>query len=250
MAKPFCRSCGVENSVGARFCRGCGALLGQKAPVAADTATLPRVYDPPGAGGGPIRGRRGTAIVVVAAAALVLALGAGGAALVLASGNDSNDRVTGSEPPRERPPTTVTTDPAPPTTVTTLPPQVDSAVALAQRWATALANGDWPTARAIDPGKQSTTDSEMQDFYGGLASSTIVLVTGTPTSPTTTSLRIGYVAHEDIGTGPRTNIYCNTIDVDLANGTIAAGSQRKLTPVAHPGFVSPDQLEPEVLAGC
>lgn len=248
---PFCRSCGAENSAGARFCRGCGALLGPKAATAETTATLPRVFEPLGTGGGPIRGRRGTAIVIVAVVALVLALGAAGTALVLASGNDSHDRVTGSEPPRERrPTTTAATDPMPPITVATLPPQVDSAMALAQRWATALAIGDWPAARAIEPVKRGATDSELQVGYGGLVSSTIVLVTGTPTSATTASLRVGYVAHEDIGAGPRTNIYCNTIAVDLASGTIAAGSQRKLTPVAHPGYVSPEQLQPEVLAGC
>lgn len=246
---PFCRSCGSENATNARFCRGCGGALGAKDPAEV-TSTLPRVPDPAGSAVTGPHHRRGATMVLVAVA-LVVALGAGVGALLLAAAKDSGGEATAAETSRERrPATTAAADPEPPTTTTTQPDQVDSAVVLAQRWATALAIGDWSTARAIEPEKLGAPDSELENGYGGLAASTIVLVTGTPTSATSASLRVGYVAHEDIGTGPRTNVYCNTIEVDLAAGTIRAGSQRKLTAVAHPGFVSPERLEAEVLAGC
>jgi S1-C subfamily serine protease len=119
-----------------------------------------------------------------------------------------------------------------------------AALALVQEWANALASGDWPTARQLNPALAQTSDSALQSGYGGLKEATIAYVSGTPDN-----LSVASVAYEDVGAGPRTNVYCYQMSVDLTASTLNVLSQRRATPSSISGWVDPSTLS-DVIATC
>jgi S1-C subfamily serine protease len=116
-------------------------------------------------------------------------------------------------------------------------PDVQVAVGLVQQWATALASGDWVTARQLDPAIAGQSDATLSAGYGGLKGDVIEYVAGTPQD-----LGVASVAYEDVGAGSRTNIYCYTINVDTQANTLTVVAQHRATPSAIPGWVEPTTL--------
>jgi S1-C subfamily serine protease len=121
---------------------------------------------------------------------------------------------------------------------------VQGALALVQSWATALATGDWTTARQVDPGLASMSDSALEAGYGGLKQAQIAYVSGDPEN-----LDIASVAYEDVGSGERTNVYCYALSVDLGTSTLTVLSQREATQPPIPGWVDPNTLD-GIIATC
>ncbi len=126
---------------------------------------------------------------------------------------------------------------------TPTPPNANtsSAVALMQQWATALATGDWATARSIEPSIASQSDAQLSAGYGGLKQATIVYVAGDPSFMTVAS-----VAHEDVGSGQRTNVYCFNVAVDLTSNTMTVFSQTPATSQPLAGWLDPSTLGPTI----
>jgi S1-C subfamily serine protease len=118
---------------------------------------------------------------------------------------------------------------------------VQNAVDLVQRWASALASGDWTTARQLDPAIAGQSDGTLSAGYGGLKGVIIEYVGGTAQD-----LAVASVAYEDIGTGERTNVYCYTISTDTQTQTLNVSSQRRVTPSAIPGWVDPSSLSAQI----
>jgi S1-C subfamily serine protease len=117
---------------------------------------------------------------------------------------------------------------------TALDPAVATSVALVQQWASALATGDWATARQLDPALASQSDASLAAGYGGLKQATIEYVSGDPLN-----LDLASVAYEDVSTGPRTNVYCYHVSVDASSSTLSVVSQTRATPTAVIGWVDP-----------
>lgn len=114
---------------------------------------------------------------------------------------------------------------------------VQTAVDLVQQWASALASGDWTTARQLDPAIAGQSDATLSAGYGGLKGAVIEYVAGTPQD-----LGVASVAYEDVGAGARTNVYCYTINVDTQAATLTVLAQRRATPSAIPGWVDPSTI--------
>jgi S1-C subfamily serine protease len=124
---------------------------------------------------------------------------------------------------------------------------VQPAVGLVQEWATALASGDWVTARLLDPALASSSDATLASGYGGLKGATIVYVAGPAQD-----LKVASVAYEDVAAGERTNVYCfeiATFTTDTQTQTLNVLAQRTATQSPIPGWVDPTTLT-DVIATC
>jgi S1-C subfamily serine protease len=114
---------------------------------------------------------------------------------------------------------------------------VQSALSLIQTWATALATGDWSTARQIEPALNASSDAALAQGYGGLKESTIAYVRGG-----TQQLDVASIAWEDVGAGPRTNVYCFQFSVDTTGGTITQLSSNQATQTPISGWGDPSTV--------
>jgi hypothetical protein len=177
------------------------------------------------------------------AGVLLLGVGVGIGLLVLSGGNDSSATKT------TRPPTTDTipseTDPTTTTTVaatTTIPASAQRIVELAQTWATALADEDWPTARDIDTKMTTASDAVLFDGYRSLQNAQIEFVSVTGPD----SVAVASIAHEDVGQGPRTNVYCYIVTVSPDGRHITPDNSGRGTPSPRAGFLAPAELRPEI----
>jgi len=122
-------------------------------------------------------------------------------------------------------------------------PGVQAALDLTQEWANALASGDWATVRQLDPALAQTSDADLVAGYGGLKEATIAYVAGDAQN-----LDVASVAYEDVGSGPRTNVYCYRLSVDLGASTVTVLTSSKATPVAISGWVDPSTLGATIAA--
>ncbi len=121
---------------------------------------------------------------------------------------------------------------------------VQSALSLIQTWATALATGDWATARQIEPALNGSSDAALQQGYGGLEESTIAYVRGD-----SQQLDVASVAWEDVGAGPRTNVYCFKFAVDTSSDTINELSSNQATQTPISGWADPTTVS-SYIASC
>jgi len=103
------------------------------------------------------------------------------------------------------------------------PDAVRPAATTAQEAATALAAGDWDTARSLISGL-SPSDTQLERSWGRLDGVTLVVTDWTEGDAVV--LRLGQVAHERTTDGaPRTNLYCVTWTV--AGGEVVAMSDQQ-----------------------
>jgi S1-C subfamily serine protease len=114
---------------------------------------------------------------------------------------------------------------------------VQAALSLTQEWANALATGDWTTARQLDPALAGTSDAGLAAGYGGLKEASIAYRSGD-----TQNLDVASIAYENVGNGPRTNVYCYTLSVDVPSSTLTVLTMRQATGASIPGWVDPSTL--------
>lgn len=98
--------------------------------------------------------------------------------------------------------------------------QLDSnrSVVLSQQLATALADGDWPEVRQLEPGKADYSNQRFQNGWGTLRRSTLIPVRVNDLR-SVDEWRFLLVAHERDG-GEITKLFCVTWEVDVASGTV------------------------------
>ncbi len=146
-----------------------------------------------------------------------------------------------------------TTETAPSTTAGSepgVPILVDGAtdengsVDIIQRLATALADGDWDTARSIRP-DLSSDDSQLESGYGALEKSTVI---ATSVSPDGTDVRGAYLAWEDPNGAQQTSVYCDHWTVDPTDGVVTHEASTGLPsrPDAWSGWKSPGDVADQV----
>lgn len=119
--------------------------------------------------------------------------------------------------------TTSTTRPPPRATFPSWPaPEPDyetTGLELAQRLATAFAEGDWDTARDISP-LPEWDDETYEEGFAGLEAATLYLGGSRRESPDRFVMYLLQVAHEIRDTGPQTSIYCVRWDLLTQSDTI------------------------------
>lgn len=120
--------------------------------------------------------------------------------------------------------------------------------ALAQELAAALAAGDWPRVRELEPDKADLGDAELEQGFGPLVRSTLVPVGFSGTDPY--RLRMLLVAHEESDSGPVTRPFCVTWDVDLMAGTIDQTGLDTVPLLVEDGWVDPAQLREAAIELC
>jgi hypothetical protein len=130
--------------------------------------------------------------------------------------------------------TTTTSVPAPTTTDLRT-----TAVAVAQKLATAYADGDWVLARSISP-EPNYTDAELEAGYAGLEASTLFLGDMTE-SADRIQMWLLMVAHEIDSGRERTSLYCIQWDYVPASNTIDKISGELINRLD--GFVPPGDSE-------
>ena len=183
-------------------------------------------------------------IAAVSVGILLLAAGVTTAVVVLTRDSSSaTERVrpaaTSSTTAAPPDPTLITT---PPPTRPLVPPEVQGTVNLAQRWASALAAHDWTTARSIEPAIGATSDDTLQSGFGGLKDDAVVFVATRDAG----AVMVASVAHENVGAGPRTNVFCFLITPDPSGATLQAQLQRRVTTTSIPSWVAPETLMAEI----
>ena len=94
----------------------------------------------------------------------------------------------------------------------------DEGVQVAQQLATAFADGDWDTARAISP-RPVWDDATYEEGFAGLDAATLVLG-GTRRLDDRIVLYLFQVAHESRAEGPQTSAYCVRWDYLMDPGQI------------------------------
>ncbi len=60
------------------------------------------------------------------------------------------------------------------------------------------------------------------------------------------SVIVASVAHEDVGGGPRTNVYCYLIVADPSGSTLTATLTGRATPTSLPGWLDEASLTSEI----
>ncbi len=248
-------TCGAENQTGARFCRACGSRIGSgpvKAAVEGDTLRPMPPTVRTGASANHLADgfetpRSGRGLLIAAVSGLALLLVAGVTAAVVLATRDSSaatERVRPAVTSTSRPPaassTSATTTPSP--SLPPIPLEAQGTVDLAQRWASALAAHDWPAARSLQPSIAATSDDELQKGFGGLNEDRIVFV-GTRGAG---AVMVASVAHENVGAGPRTNVYCYLVEADTVSATLRATYERRVTEASIPGTVETSWLIAEI----
>ena len=99
-------------------------------------------------------------------------------------------------------------------------PDVASAL-LAQYLADSLAIDDWPMVRQIEPGKKDYSDTQFEEGWGTLLTSSLVPVWSTETPPNVFKWRMGLVAHELVDGQTVTKVFCVTWSANLVAGEVA-----------------------------
>lgn len=248
-----CGTCGTETAAGARFCRSCGAPVDarpEKGRASSDATTLPRLATPDGSSPttpepSPTGHDRRVVIFAIVGAVVLIAIGLGVGLLLFP--HDSKSEATTPRRSAPAPASTVaTTQPAPVSTTTTIPADQQQTLDLAQQWATALTTKDWTTARQVNPGMASKSDAQLDADFGGLSEDQLVIVRSTGPGV----LTVASVAHEDVGAGPRTNVYCYLVIANPSQGTISATrtGPGRTTPGSVPGWVAPSELSAQIAA--
>ncbi len=87
-----------------------------------------------------------------------------------------------------------------------LSPQSSSAMTVVQSLATALADHDWDQARSVY--SSLGDDDSLQNGYGGLTESTVIVTNAIDNGNATSTLTGAYVAWESVNGSERTSIYC------------------------------------------
>ncbi|MGE0881234.1 MAG: hypothetical protein AB7L13_12555 [Acidimicrobiia bacterium] len=121
--------------------------------------------------------------------------------------------------------------------------------ATAQQLATALASGDWPTARRLEPARASWTDQQFTDGYGDLDASTVVPVSTNRMADGRYELKMVLVAFRTIKGAPVTTVFCGDWLVD---GTLQRVTQQP-TPsslATRDGWVDPKVASQPYLSAC
>lgn len=145
------------------------------------------------------------------------------------------------------PPTTTTLPPTPTTTPDSSPPQ--EVVDTAQSLATALANGDWDTARQLNPDLEGWSDERFEENYGDLERSTVIPISSSQTGNGHHDLRLGLVAHQIVDGGQRTTVYCATYRVNSEAGTVEP--QGRATELfSEPVWLDPPSLTDRIKRDC
>jgi len=139
------------------------------------------------------------------------------------------------------PPKTV----APATTLGNDP--TSQAVATAQAFLNALADGRWNDARVLNPGRHES-DAFLQTQYGPLENATVIPARMTPESSGRYDMRFGIVAHESQPTGHQTVLMCSHWQVDVPDHTIVRIASARLR--VEPGYIDPTALSQELTATC
>lgn len=233
-----CERCGASNGPSARSCYLCGQSFGESD------------HDEPRSGSSALgdarddraTSKRTTSTPVVALLVIgVVAIVAVVAGAVVVSNHKGGKAHSTSAP------LAAASSTRPSTTTTRTAgggPAVHASLGLVQKWATALAAQDWATVRAIDPALAQSSDQALASGYGGLKEVTISYVSGD-----SRNLDVASVAHEDIGSGPRTNVYCYHVAVGSTVTTLTVLSQRQATRPPIAGWVDPATLS-ATIAGC
>ena len=117
-----------------------------------------------------------------------------------------------------------------------------------QQVATALANGDWPAARALRP-DLSNDDATLESGYGGLEQSTVI---ATSVSGDGTEVHGAYVAWETTASGDQTSIYCTdwTVDPDLGEVTNETSKGLNNSQARWSRWVAPSDAVSDIEALC
>lgn len=102
--------------------------------------------------------------------------------------------------------------------------EVEPSLRAAQQLADALAAGDWPTARRLDPGLRSLSDEQFLDGFDGLDESTLLLVDARRVGDGHDLLAV-LIANERAGR--QTTIFCVESTV-TADGEVSQRSARVL----------------------
>jgi hypothetical protein len=240
-----CRNCDHAMKAGSRFCPICGEQV---------EASRRRVV--------PIR--RGSLVLIVALTVFTLVATGVAMALVFTSKGGPKVRAADQEPSSSVvaeatvgdetttlastvPPTTLLSRPKPTTTV---PNGTEDLRVIAQSLESALATHDWSSVR-LHPAYAATSDENFDANYGGLQQGTVTIVRTTALPSGQVDARIGAVAWEDIGTGPRTNVYCFTWTIDP--GIRRVVKSRDFLRVAagnSPGYTRPADEEALIRSDC
>jgi hypothetical protein len=122
-----------------------------------------------------------------------------------------------------------------------------SAVATAQAFLNALADGRWSDARALNPGRNES-DATLQTEYGPLENATIIPARLTAESAGRYDLRFGIVAHEAQPTGHQTVLMCSHWQVDVPDHTILRIASARVR--VEGGYVDPTARAKELSATC
>jgi hypothetical protein len=141
------------------------------------------------------------------------------------------------------PTATTTLPPVPETTATatTLPAEPETlGLLLAERLASALADGDWSTARAISPLPDWDNQTYAEGF-AGLDASTVFLGGVDDSDPDRLVMYLMQVAHESRQEGAQTSIYCVRWDLLIDSSTIDKVAGELL--LREPGFTPPADAE-------
>lgn len=195
---------------------------------------------------------------LIAAGIVALVVAVAIAALVLSSSGDETVDTSSTAAPaqtadRQAQPAATsappfTSPPRPSTTTTTEPPD-PAAVRTAQRLATALADGDWQTARTLQPDRAGTSDASFASSYGDLVASTVVPAGPVSIGTSTQTLRLGLVAHQNRGGSDLTTVYCVVWTVDPAAQTVfQQDGSFELTSLS--GHVDPESQRSTIEANC
>jgi hypothetical protein len=149
------------------------------------------------------------------------------------------------------PPADATTTAAPPKTVapvTTLGNDPSAqAVATAQAFLNALADGRWNDARVLNPGRHES-DAFLQTQYGPLENATVIPARMTPEPAGRYDMRFGIVAHESQPTGHQTVLMCSHWQVDVPDHTIVRIASARLR--VESGYVDAGALSQELTTTC
>jgi hypothetical protein len=244
---PACPNCDAPLPTNGRFCGRCGA------PIESGTSAAPRM-------------RRSSVVLIATLAVATLAMVVVAVVVVLGSGDSSpssqpattlpvstsSPGTEGTVPPAMSPSTPQTSRPVTPTavTTTTLPPLARQVRPVAQELASDLAAHDWVAARR-HPLYATTTDETFEQSYGGLQRSTVIPVRAVRLDASTVEVRLGLVAWEDVGAGPRTNVYCVTWTVDMTESVVVTSDDfGRLTPDSLPGHRPPSTLAALIRSRC
>ena len=156
---------------------------------------------------------------------------------------------TTAPPPTASPPTAAPAT-APPSTAPRVLTFEEQAEALVQEHATALADGDWALAAALEPDKRDHSIAEWERGYGALEASTTVPVRVSSIGSGRYEIRMGLVAHELQAGGRITIPFCVTWIANISNHTVEQTSidSRRLS--TRDGWTAPEVLRATFEAEC